>query len=456
MSHLIICVINQPRTVHRRGAKNRRGAVLILLALMLTAIIGLAALAIDGGNLYQERRVTQTVADAAAEAGAIELFNHYSTHAGVDSDGKARAAALASAEAHGYSGADVEINIPPLAGVFAGKAGYVEVSIKAEPIRGFSSIFGGADPQISSRSVGAGVMVDTVASVLVLDPLKKNSFKLNGAGSKLTVGGDIIINSKHRNAVQVSKNGQVTAENFVVSGGLNKNSRKFINAEVSTGAAPSPDPLSSLPIPEKGSNLNPNSFKSSSSGRDTYELVPGTYKQLKFDDDDIVYMEPGTYYVEEKFELKGSASVNASRVMIYNAGKKGFKIETNGTVHISPPTSGPYVGVSLFQGGTKKTQVEFKKQNQLDISGIIYAPHSEVKFKKSNVGFNDDDEDDDDEDQDWDQEEDSPMQEGVGVIENTSIGAAIIAAKISIAQNSQVTIHGSSIYGIRPLLGVVE
>jgi Flp pilus assembly protein TadG len=435
-----------------RNAKNRHGAVLIQLAVTLPAILGLAALAIDVGNMYHARRSTQTVADAAAEAAAIELFNRFSTDEGADRNGTARAAALTSAAANGYSAADVVINLPPLKGAFAGKAGYVEVLVEARPAQGFSAVFGIGQQEIVSRAVGAGAMVDSMASVLVLDPKKKNSFKLKGKGSTLTVGGDVIVNSKNKKAAQIGKKGQVKADHFVVTGGLEKNSRKFIDAEVSTGAAPSPDPLSSLPIPPKGSRLNPNEFMTSSGGRDSYNLVPGTYKELKFDKDDIVNMAPGIYYIEDKVEFKGDASVYANNVMIYNAGKKGFKIKTKGDVRISPPTSGPYEAVSLFQGGAKKTKVEFAKQNHMDISGIIYAPNSEVKFKKSTVDIDDEG----DEDDDWDLEEDLPMEEEFGVVENSSIGASIIAAKFSIEKNSRVSVQGSSINGIRPLLGVVE
>ena len=67
-----------------------------------------------------------------------------------------------------------------------------------------------------------------------------------------------------------------------------------------------------------------------------------------------------------------------------------------------------------------------------------------------------DDDEDEDEDEDWDLEEDLPMEEEFGVVENSSIGASIIAAKLSIGNNCRVTVEGSSIQGIRPLLGLVE
>lgn len=57
------------RTLHRFG-RDRRGAVSILTALGLTMLIGSAALAVDVGSLYLERRKLQGIADAAALAAA--------------------------------------------------------------------------------------------------------------------------------------------------------------------------------------------------------------------------------------------------------------------------------------------------------------------------------------------------------------------------------------------------
>jgi len=55
---------------HRR---NRNGQVLVLVALALLVLLGIVALAVDGGNLYAERRKMQNAADAGALAGARVL-----------------------------------------------------------------------------------------------------------------------------------------------------------------------------------------------------------------------------------------------------------------------------------------------------------------------------------------------------------------------------------------------
>lgn len=54
----------------RRG---ERGQVLVIAALMMTALMGFLALVIDVGNAYAQRRLMQNAADAAAVAGARVL-----------------------------------------------------------------------------------------------------------------------------------------------------------------------------------------------------------------------------------------------------------------------------------------------------------------------------------------------------------------------------------------------
>lgn len=53
--------------------KNDEGAVAVLVAVMLVVLLGMAALAVDAGALYSERRQMQTAADAAVLAGVMEL-----------------------------------------------------------------------------------------------------------------------------------------------------------------------------------------------------------------------------------------------------------------------------------------------------------------------------------------------------------------------------------------------
>jgi Putative Flp pilus-assembly TadE/G-like len=70
-------------------AAGERGAVAVIVAAMLVALLGMAALAIDLSSFYQAQRQAQTAADAGALAGAEDLARS-STTAGGDATTLAR------------------------------------------------------------------------------------------------------------------------------------------------------------------------------------------------------------------------------------------------------------------------------------------------------------------------------------------------------------------------------
>jgi len=57
----------------KKNVLNERGQVVIIVALLIVSLVGMTALVVDVGSIYEERRQTQTVADAAALAGAQDL-----------------------------------------------------------------------------------------------------------------------------------------------------------------------------------------------------------------------------------------------------------------------------------------------------------------------------------------------------------------------------------------------
>ena len=437
--------------------RDRRGAVCVLVAVVLVVLMSVAALSIDGGQLYQTRRKMQTAADSASEAGAIELFTRYESNRGVDSDGEARASALSLASSHGYgvsgSGSTVVINIPPGSGAFRGTAGYVEAIITSRMPPTFSSIFGRSELMVVTRSVAGGTMIPSKAGLLILEPKRKDALKLKSKSASLAVDGDIIVNSSDKKkAVKVGKKSQIKADHLLVTGGIEKKSKQWIDAEVHTGVAPTPDPWASLPTPPKGPTRNTNDYETLVGGRTYFDLQPGTYKSLKFDKNEVINMAPGTYYIDgDGFELKGSTELTALGVTIFNTGKKGMKFRTSGNITVTPPSSGTYAGISLFQDRTKKAKVEFKRAH-LNISGIVYAPTAQVKFNETEGDFDEGDADDDDDTE----VEDDEMEDDTTPPLEGSLPAAIVARKMSIGKRSHITIHGTDINSLRPLLGVVE
>jgi Flp pilus assembly protein TadG len=58
----------------RRLRQDEKGAVIVVVSVMIVALIGLAALAVDVGNLVYSKRMLQATTDLAAEAGASVIF----------------------------------------------------------------------------------------------------------------------------------------------------------------------------------------------------------------------------------------------------------------------------------------------------------------------------------------------------------------------------------------------
>src|SRR2546427_11793241 len=61
--------------MNRNNSKKQEGFVLVVVAIVLVALVGFLALAVDVGVLYSARTSAQEVADAAALAGAFTFIN---------------------------------------------------------------------------------------------------------------------------------------------------------------------------------------------------------------------------------------------------------------------------------------------------------------------------------------------------------------------------------------------
>src|SRR5947209_8217806 len=148
-----------PSSVARRPAP-RRGAVLAWLVVCLGVIIIVVALGTDGGRMMEERRCVQAAADAAALAGAADLYTNNPVNRGTDPAGTAAKAALQSAADNGYSNDGttntVTVNIPPMNGPYAGQADHVEVLIQSNLQGTFSAVFTSGKLPVKGRAVARG------------------------------------------------------------------------------------------------------------------------------------------------------------------------------------------------------------------------------------------------------------------------------------------------------------
>jgi Putative Flp pilus-assembly TadE/G-like len=369
------------RTLTSRPGGTRRGMVAAQVALSLTALIGVMALLVDGGLLLSERRHAQATADAAALAGASDLYEKWNTYAGTD-PGSARASALNVAASNSYANdgtnSTVTINIPPVAGNFIGKAGYVEAIVTWKQKRGFSRIFSTANIPVSARAVARGVAAPGSSSsglpgILLLDPSKT---ALTGVGNGTVdvtdpkgytgTGGAIYVDSTGPTAVSLKGNADVSAPSIYIAqtGSAPSGVTATGGGGINMGATPLADPLSHIPAPTAA---NP------PSGISVVSLPNGITGSTALASNTI-YLVGGN-----GISLQGNATLTGTNVMLYLTGSNAtINLNGNGAVNLTAMTTGPYQGIVLFQDRTDSNGGTLTGNGNLSITGTIYAPSADL------------------------------------------------------------------------------
>jgi hypothetical protein len=370
----------------QRTTSRRRGAVAPFVAVSLLTLTSVMALALDGGLLMHQRQRGRTAADAAALAAADNLFLHYPRNSGLDLSGSAKQAALSAAAAVGYAndGADstVTVNIPPLSGNFVGKAGYAEVLITYNQPRAFSALWGSGRLPVTSRAVARGLWNSNGNGIIVLNPTMPSALNMNGGGALNVLNATVIVDSNNASAAATGGGGSVaTASMFKITGGYTLSNGASFVGTIQTGTQPVPDPLAYLTEPDPSTMTVQSKKKLSISNGDT-TLQPGVYKGgIQLSGSANVTLEPGIYYMDTGgFSIGGGVTLVGNGVMIYNAPSPKSNsdvININGnngaSVTLSPPTSGPYKGISLFQDRTSTQSLSVAGNGNFNITGTFYA-----------------------------------------------------------------------------------
>jgi hypothetical protein len=400
------------------------------VALSLTALLGVAALAVDGGLLLAERRRAQAVADAAALAGAVDLFKRYPTNSGVDTaGGDARKSALAVAADNNYGNdgttSTVTVNIPPATArtaYFNGKAGYVEVNVTYYRTRGLSGIWGSAPLPVSAHAIARGQWVIPNQGVITLNPTASSAIKLSGGGTLTVSGGSVVDDSNSGSAFANTGGGSVTANGIYVVGGVSGGGT--YSPTPVTGAPAMEDPLKALPAPSPppAGTINKTSL---GSGNFRYVLTPGSYDGNggpalpNFGSgDQVVFLQAskdssGIFYLYKGLSDNGAnllmdsagtatllTSLSPSNpytsqgttggMMFYNAGSgssQSFGITGNATGNVnltaldgSVAGTNIYKGILYFQSRTSSQDVTVSGNGNFTMLGTFYAPGAGLKI----------------------------------------------------------------------------
>lgn len=169
--------------------EDESGVVVVLVAIMLVAILGMAALAIDVGSFYRAQRQAQTAADAAALAASQDLPTGT---AAAQTDGTTYATT-------NDPGATVTVQTP-----YAGSATKVKVTINTTAPSYLGQLFGVTKAYISATAVAGGTGSTTPSAVFAKDTNCNNQgVTADGSGYTIIGGthgnGSVFINGSSLN-----------------------------------------------------------------------------------------------------------------------------------------------------------------------------------------------------------------------------------------------------------------
>jgi Flp pilus assembly protein TadG len=132
------------------------------------------------------------------------------------------------------------------------------------------------------------------------------------------------------------------------------------------------DTLASVPLPaDTVCQTVPN--------RKTKTLVPGTYCGDRISGE--VTLDPGTYVLNGgSVDLGGNGYLVGYGVTIFLRNNAKFTINGNEGVVLTPPNSGPYAGITIYQERANTNAVKINGTSGSTIDGFVYAPGAQVTY----------------------------------------------------------------------------
>jgi hypothetical protein len=347
--------------------------------------MSLLALALDGGAIQRQRRLTQKAADAAAVAAAIEIYRGR-----IDS---VQASALSEARRNGYAdganGVQVTVTYPATSGYFIGNM-FVSVTVEKRMGTMFSAIIGRDSAVVRSRATG-GLGPSNYCLVLLAPTGTTLSVK---SGTVSTNNCGVAVNSTSSNAVETPSNGDIVTPFMSVSGGPST-APDGVSGTYSSGSPQLPDPLGYLTMPTVGACNGAYGAYANFSGT---VLNPGVYCGGIGIDHGTVAFNPGLYILAGGGLSLKHATVTGNGVTfvntnapVANGGASNFApfdFDVNSDVSFSAMTTGSLAGILFYQdpaaGVTGQSYTNFiGSSSAVTYNGTVYIPTQTVASKSN-------------------------------------------------------------------------
>ncbi|KUM27716.1 hypothetical protein AU467_15050 [Mesorhizobium loti] len=278
------------------------------------------------------------------------------------------AANMSAADAGEYSG-----SVDAFQATASGDPSAYTISLSSSISR--PAFVSGAPAWQATRSASIKVKPGAQACVLALDPHVSSAVSLQGSTNVKMNGCVIAANSDAAGAV--SRGGSAIVSAACVSTVGTTSGLTLPNATLSCGAPlenqyASFDPLANVTPPAYGM------CQSVPNGK-TITLSPGTYCDKTLSGK--ITLSPGIYVLRNvTIKPGGNGSLTGLGVTIFLMEGSQIIINANEAVNLSPMTTGPYAGITIFQAHGNTQALTINGGSGSVVSGFIYAPDAAITY----------------------------------------------------------------------------
>jgi hypothetical protein len=358
------------RSVRAFYTSSQRGQSIVLIAVAMVGLLGMAGLAIDGGILFADRRHAQNAADAAAMAGAFSILQ------GNDPVFYAYARAADNDFDNNHLTNWVDVYYPPTSGAYAGDPDYVQVFIDSK-----------VDP-VFAHFVFGGELKNTVNAIAHARPATVEPLLFGNAIVGLAESGCAVVWSHGNNNTDITGGGiHVNSDNpdcaFKASGSntldITGGGISVVGGfEISGGASVSPLPASGADVMVEPVIPTPTCSDTADRNDGAGTFTPGYTDDFNFNGGTWT-LDSGIYCVDGGFTVNAGTSIVGNDVMIY---MMSGDVTWNGsaTLNLDAPDDGEYAGMLIYQDPANTARATINGDNASTFTGTMYYPGAEVQI----------------------------------------------------------------------------
>lgn len=379
----------------KRLWRDRRGNTLAIAGAALPLVLGSAGLASDTIQWTLWKRQLQRASDSAAVAGVYAIASGKAVGTCSDINGATYDNPVAyDLKKNNKVGIATTCTVtnPPSVGGFTADANAVRVSLSVQKKLSFSGLFLSATPTIQATSTATIVpsgedCVRALANIPVIG--------IDATGSTVVdMKCGMIAMSTSMTAAVATGNANVTASPISAVGGIPASNNWGAGTVLQPFSLAQDDPFANVPVPTPTSPCQNFNYSENKPNGSPITITPAAGEIMCFDSNiDIkgdVTFGPGVYVLDSASLSMTSNNAkftcNECTIVLTTSGTDMTKIGdvdlTGGTLTMTPPKTGTYKGLILYQDrrAPLDNDVKVNGNSTSKLEGALYFPRADLTF----------------------------------------------------------------------------